>query len=133
MLRVELVDGAPITSWYEPPDLVLIDRGHWDRLDSAGRLELITREAAHHVGAWVYPARPRGWERISAGRLEQKGQRLALHVLVSDAAVWEAALAGIADCWELAERWGRSPAWCAARVALWRVEHPELAALVGPV
>ncbi len=133
MLRVELVDGAPIASWYEPPDLVLIDRGHWDRLDSAGRLELLARECAHHCGALVYPARPRGWHRMSAARIEERGRRVALRVLVSDRDVWRAARAGISDAWELAERWGRSPAWCAARVALWRVEHPELAALVGPV
>lgn len=118
--------GLRVASYYDavPPGTLVLSRAVWATLAPAARRELLAREAAHHVTQAVYlPPRTRT-DYLNAARLEERGRRLALRALVSDAQVRAAFAGGDTYAWELAERWGRSPAWCAARVALFALDWP---------
>lgn len=137
-LHIEWGHDLAIPSWYEPPNTLMIDRDYWDGLTHAERWELLVREGAHYLLAAVYPGRPRGAERSNAWRQEERGRRAALEFIVDDCAVALTAPRAVMEGrtiepWELAERWGRSAAWCAERVRLWRLRYPGMAVLVGPV
>jgi hypothetical protein len=126
--------GNDTPSYYDAgvrPEIVL-NPELWARTCNAGRMEIIAREAAHHVLQAIYPLACLALQYWSACREEERGRRLALRCLVPDAAVLDAFALGDSEPWELAERWGRTPEWCADRVALFFVDHPGLRQFMRP-
>lgn len=127
--RVEWSPTLPATtpSYYdaEGEPTIVLSVAAWPELSWAQWIEQITRECAQHLLGATYAAVTSGWRYYTACRQEERGRRLAHHCLVDDAAVLEAFVEGDREAHELAERWGRSPAWCVARVELFLVQHPE--------
>lgn len=115
-----------------PPATILVREATWLDPQPGQQFELVAREACHHLLKATYPANPRGLDLSNAWRQEERGRRLALRALVCDRQVMEAYALGDSEVWELAERWGRTEAWCKERVALFFIDHPELRRFMRP-
>jgi hypothetical protein len=124
-LRVEFERDLPVPSYYEcdPEPVIVVDLGHWDGLELAGRVELLAREVSHHILGAVYPGRPRGIVRALAEAAEERARRAALHALVPDYMVAAAIASGLDDIADFAQRWGRSVAWATERLILYCVQQ----------